>query len=114
MPKLLSYYPAVGVRGMNGEVMVVKCKIPDYEPTEGVLRILGDSFGVTTAGDLINAVKDHLYGLRKHSIDTRSHAATEKKLKDYNCTDLELESNLVKYAARGFAGDLVDWDQKIY
>lgn len=114
MPKLLAYNPSLGVVGRDGEVSVIKCSIPDYEPLEGVLKLLGDSFDVTTAGDLVNAVKDHLYGLRKHSVDSRQWVAAEKKLKEHNCTNLTLESNLQKYSACGFSGDLVGWDQKIY
>lgn len=113
MPKLLAYYPSLGVLGRDGDLSVIRCSIPDYEPVDGVLRLLGGAFGVATAGDLVNAVKDHLYGLRKHSVDTREWVAVEKRLKKLDCSNLELESGPQKFSGGQFAGDMVGWDQKI-
>lgn len=114
MPKLMSYHPSISVEGKDGELSVIRCDLPDYETDDGVLKLLGDSFGVSTAGDLVNAVKDHLYGLIQ-SAKCRAKLPNDwdvsKRLADVGCRNLEISTSVrsQKYGA----GKSVSWGYQI-
>ncbi len=119
MPKLLAYHPVVGVRGVDGEVSILRCSLPDFETGSGVLRILGDSFGVATAGDLVHAVKDFEYANHNRScvskLSSDDDRVASEKLAAAGCRDLRLETGIRKSAAGDVPPgvEVVDWDYRI-
>jgi len=124
MPKLLAYHPAVGVRGEDGEVSILRCSLPDYEPGDVVLRILGGSFGVATAGDLVHAVKDFEYANHNRTctlerLNNDDDRVASQRLEAAGCRDLRLETEVRKSSAGSPRSDVppgvevVDWDYRI-
>lgn len=123
MPKLLAYHPAVGVRGLDGEVSILRCSLPDFEPGDVVLRILGGSFGVATAGDLVHAVKDFEYANHNRScvskLSSDDDRVASERLEAAGCRDLRLETGVRKSSVGSprsdvpFGVEVVDWDYKI-
>lgn len=115
MPKLLSYHPSILIRGEDGELSVIRCDLQDYDTDDGVLRLLGNSFGVATAGDLVNAVKDHLYeGIRTNKFSAKSDINVVERLGEVGCSNLSLESvSGRKFSISSKAPREVGWDHLI-
>lgn len=91
MPVVKTFHAKVGVRGIDGQIQVLRVDLPDYASVPEVLDLIGKTLGSNTTGEIIDQLSDNYY----------SDALDDVALK------VSIES------AIGFRGPVVDWDYRV-
>lgn len=56
IPRVLAYHPRIGVRGKDGEIIVIQADLPDFAFQDEVLGMMGQVLHVETAGEVVEAI----------------------------------------------------------
>jgi hypothetical protein len=59
-PRILGYHPEIAIKNHDETISIIKMDLPDFEPTDTILKSLANTFNVSTAGELIQSIKEKL------------------------------------------------------
>ncbi len=91
MPQVKTFHARVGVRGRDGLVKVICADLPDFSTPDEILGVLGQHFGVATAGELVAALCDRVRSQRL-PVDIGGLSVSD---------------------GVGFRGDVVNWFERV-